>query len=436
MDTSSSKDFWYEDTIISHPQTFFGVWTPEGWKTHRKIFAKTNPQWRTYSGDGATTRFAALPKDIANRVHDESDLATDGAIYPAEVRVEHPVGRPRWAISHTYLAYPHADQTLYSQEYTVDYAAGSLSTHFRRHVVLEEAVTDQQSGLTVQTRHSPISTVVVGNKSYPLCNSAVRGVWTSAGKEGPNLYTREHVRLCRSLNSIYIPVKESPVVQCHGIWKAEPRDLPAFDEEGLCLRSDLLKANGIPLDCPRLGSVGYTLGQARSDFYAGEVELIDAKDIQICADWLPLLRCCRGRRFMEHEVGYAAWGRWHHMEDIFGYPGSYAMLWDFNENGEVDAEDEALLTAHLGRAVRPNYYTAAYFGNDWLSTGVLLEPEMHVQVPVVCAWRQGAGYDAQNGVVRLFDSPGPGQRVFLEYHYDAPAEEESDNILVHYRLPA
>jgi hypothetical protein len=424
---------WYEDTIRSHPGTHFGVWTPEGWKTHKKILGETISHERGLQGDGVKTKFRALPSGVAEGVHDESDLATDGAIYPAEVRIEYPLGRPRWAVSHTYLAYPHADQTLYSQEYTVDYETGNVRAYFRCHVVLEEGITDERDGLTVCVKNRPISTVLVGNKSYPLCNSAVRGVWTDAEKTGENLYVREQVRLCRSLNAIYIPVREAPVIQCHGIWKAEERDVPAFDEAGGCVRPDVLMENRIPLDCPRLGAVGYTLRMAPSTFYEADVELMDSPEVRVSADWLPMLRRCQGRRFKEHETGYAAWGSWDHNKHIFGHPDSYAMLWDFNENGEVDAEDEKLLEQNVGRMVRTNYYTAAYFGNDWLSTGVLLEPEMHVDASVVCAWQQGAGYEPGGGVIRLFNSPGPGQRVFVEYHYDAPAESGNNAIYVRYR---
>ncbi len=420
--------FRFDSNIVRNPRDDFGTWTPQGWKTHPIKFAATTSRATSLRGDGRTITFSGLPLDDKPFVHDPSDPTGDHGIYPAEPRVEYPPGRPRWAVSHTFLAYPVADQTLYQHEYT--WSAGSLTTRFRNHIRLEEAVTDSTDGRTVRVQHTPVSSVVAGNQSYPLCNSAVRGVWTNPAKQGPNYYARPQTRLCHSHNAVYIVVEASPVIQCRGIWKARPGDEAAFDESGLCIRPELLLQSGLPLDVPKLGSVGYSLRKAFSNFYAAEVQLMEDSLVQINESMLDHLRACRDIAFAENAVGFAAHGRWDHDRDIWGVPGSYAAHWDFNDNGVVDEEDEAALIANLGRQVRPNYYSAAYFGNDWLSTGVLLNPEMKGGEPVICSWLQGAGYDIDSGVINLFDTPGPNQPVFVEYHHDAPAEPGKGNILL------
>ncbi len=106
------------------------------------------------------------------------------------------------------------------------------------------------------------------------------------------------------------------------------------------------------------------------------------------------------------------------------------MTFDFNHNGVVDEEDEETLRRHVGKRYRVNYYTGAYFGHDWLSVGTSLNPEMRGSEPVLCLWEQGAGYEDEQGVVRLFSTPGRNQRVYVEYHYDRPPDCGSDNIRI------
>ena len=427
--------FHYEENIISNPLTHFGTWTPEGWRVHKIRRGETALERKLFSGDRETKEFSGLPVDFVEDVHDAKDGSSDGGIYPAVPRVEYPVGHPRWAVSHTFLAYPVADQTLYDQEYTWDRAAGRVQTHCRRHVVLEEATTDADCGLTLTVNNPKISTVIAGNKSYPLCNSAVRGVWDNPEKLGWNYYSRRIVRRCLTHNGIYVLIDQSPVIQCHGIWKWEAGDEEAFDQNGEAVNAGRLVQSGIPFDCPKLGTTGYVMKREPSSFYGVSVEVIDGTRVRVGDDMLTALRACQDVPFRPHRVGFAGWGHWDHAAHIGGVQGHYGVGWDLNDNGIVDAADEETLRANLGREVRVNYYSAGYFGNDWLSAGVLLNSEMQSE-PVICAWSQGAGYDSERGTVRLFETPGPGRKVYVEYHYDEPAMSERDNIVVAIRRSA
>ncbi len=419
--------FHYEPNIISNPFTHYGTWTPDGWRVHEKRWATTKAVELFLSGDGKRTRFE-LSADFVEDVHDKADPHTDGGIYPSEPHVEYPVGRPRWAISHTFLAYPFADKTLYEMEYVYDRVQRTLDTFFREHVVCEEAVTDHRDGMTVRVKHTPISRVIVGNKAYPHCNSAVRGVWASPEKRAPNFHTRERLMRLPSANAVYIRAPHTPVVQCFGLWKAEPSDSPVTNR-------DALIAAGIPLDAPSISSLGYGYRNSFSKFYNANLDLIAERDVVVHPASLERLRACKGVPFREHAVGYAAWQKWDHDFQVGGVPGCYCNRFDFNGNGLVDAEDEETLRRHIGNRYRVNYYTGAYYGWNWLSVGVCLNLEMQSE-PVICQWLQGAGYDAETGTIRLFETPGPNQKIFVEYHYDKPAATGRDNIRIVLRQAA
>ena len=432
--SSEADPHKFHPSISVNPREYFGLWTPQGWKTHRMRRLATRSESVTASGDGMTTVFSGFAENACAVVHDPDDPHSDGGIYPSGPRVEYPPGRARWAVSHTFLAYPHADQTLHGEEFTWSHPRGELATHFREHVALEEAITDPVDGLSVRVKNTPISRIVTGNYAYDLCNSAVRGVWLNEDKSGGNLYVRDRIRICHPVNAIYVTVG-GPVVQVRGIWKFRHGDEAAFSGTGDCVDHDLLIRRGIPLDCPKLGMVGYATKLVDSRFYGGAVELIDSDFVEIDASWLAALQSCRDKPFGEQQVGYAGWKSWDHMTHIWGVAGYYAVNFDFNDNGIVDVEDEKTFKCAVGRAVRPNYYSAGYFGNDWLSAGVLLAPEMSDIAPVICYWQQGGGYDAESGEVRLTRSPGPGRRVFVEYFHDSPAAAGDGNILVHLRFP-
>src|SRR4051812_13932147 len=117
----------YEPNIIHNPTDWFGVQTPHGWRVHRRRFGQAQRLTIRLSGDGRTTFFPHVLRDPEtgamgwrDDLHLKDDPFTDRGIYPSEPRVEYPVGRPRWAISHTLLCYPVADHNLYTHEYTWD----------------------------------------------------------------------------------------------------------------------------------------------------------------------------------------------------------------------------------------------------------------------------------------------------------------------------
>jgi len=106
----------YEPNIIHNPAVWMGIWTPHGWRIHKKRWGKAVRKTIYLSGDGQTTFFpnALCDPDTGKMawqddLHLKDDLYTDEGIYPADPRVEYPLGQPRWAVSHTLLNYPVAD---------------------------------------------------------------------------------------------------------------------------------------------------------------------------------------------------------------------------------------------------------------------------------------------------------------------------------------
>ena len=201
------------------------MWTPQGWRVHAKRWGRAERKTLLLSGDGHTSFFPEVLRDPdthrvewSDDLHLKDDSFTDGGIYPCDPRVEYPVERPRWAVSHTLLCYPVADHTLFTHEYTWDLVHGHLKTHFRRHVVLEACRTDARDGMTVAVQHRPLSTTIEGNVHYPLPNSAVRGVWGNPDKTGDNYYTQRSVQLLAMHNAVYCIPRRTPVVQCHGMY--------------------------------------------------------------------------------------------------------------------------------------------------------------------------------------------------------------------------
>src|SRR4051812_45010582 len=98
----------YEPNILSNPHEWMGIWTPHGWRVHRKRFGKAERLTATLSGDGRTTFFPHALLDPRTQqlewqddLHLADDPFTDAGIYPADPRIEHPPGNPRWAVSHT-----------------------------------------------------------------------------------------------------------------------------------------------------------------------------------------------------------------------------------------------------------------------------------------------------------------------------------------------
>jgi hypothetical protein len=347
--------------------------------------------------------------------------------------VEYPAGQPRWAVSHTLLAYPVADHTLHTHEYTWDMVHGHLQTHFRRYILLEQGRTDSRTGRTVRVQNRPISRTIEGNVQYPLPNSAVRGVWADPQRTSANLYTRRLTQLMPMHNGVYAIAPHAPVTQCYGLWTLEPED-PAdelFDgDTGLCRdRARLIEQCRIPLDEPKLGMLDMVFRTVHSNVYGGDIQMLNRPEATVDEHHLARLRQRLGTKYSQGQVGYA--GKRGHAPDDLLHCHGYCPAFDLNGDGVIDAEDEERLARHLGRTVRYNLYFDAYFGGDWLSTTICTDPEHRPGVPIVADYEYGAGYDAEAGIVRLFETPGPDRPVWVEYHCDAPAEPGENNIIVH-----
>lgn len=430
----------YEPNIIHNPLKWFGVWTPQGWRVHEKRWGNAERVTVRLNGDGQNTFFPEILKNPqSGRVEWQDDLHladdsfTDAGIYPCDPRVEYPPGQPRWAVSHTLLCYPVADHTLHTHEYTWDMAHGHLQTHFRKHVVLEECRTYGSAGLTVRVKHRPISTAIEGNVRYPLRNSAVRGVWSNAEKSGVNLYTRRVVQLLPMHNAVYGIVPRTPVVQCHGMWKALPDDplVDLFDcGTGLCRDGRrLIEQLQIHINEPRIGMIRPRYHQVYSHAYECAVSVPATEDVVVDEAYLDKIRSRLGRRFQMGLVGYAATGA--AGQDSTGYAG-YDANYDLNGDGVIDEHDLDRAAAFLGKTVRHNRYLSGYFGGGWVSTGSgLLAPEHRPGIPVIVDYEYGGGYDSEAGVIHLLESPGPNRPVWVEYVYDVPAEPGEGNIVVH-----
>lgn len=429
----------YTDNIRHNPYTWMGIWTPHGWRANPMRWGRAERFTRRLSGDGATTFFeGALRDPQTSRVawmddlHLKDDPFTDRGIYPCDPRVEYPPGQPRWAVSHTLLCYPFCDHNLYTHEYTWDMRHGNLETHFRKHVRLEEARTDADDGMTVRVRNRPISRTIEGNVSYPLPNSAVRGVWGARDRSGPNFYTRRTVEMLAMHNGVYLITPVVPVVQCHGLWVVSPDDPvdEVFDRDTgeLRDRERLIEEFLIPLDQPKIAMLDVDFTQHPSRLYECDINWLAGNFGEIGEDHLAELLKRKGSRYERGRVGFAAGT---HGQGIPG-DGAYDTVWDYDGDGVIDDNDEKVLRDNLGRKVRYNLYRHAYYGGDWLTTYINVGTAEHEPgVPVIADYVHGAGYDAESGVVRLFDTPGPDQPVWVEYFHDAPAEPGDGNILLH-----
>jgi hypothetical protein len=146
-------------------------------------------------------------------------------------------------------------------------------------------------------------------------------------------------------------------------------------------------------------------------------------------DQVALLEQRIGSQFNIGLVGYALDNAVD--SDDKGYRG-YDCTFDLNNDGVIDERDRDLLSRHLGRRVRYNLYLDAYFGGDWLTTTINIGNTEHQPgTPALADYEYGGGYDADSGTIRLLETPGPGRRVYVEYHYDAPAEPGENNIVLH-----
>ncbi|HRJ73212.1 MAG TPA: hypothetical protein PLS03_13395 [Terrimicrobiaceae bacterium] len=425
----------YEPNILRNPFAWMGIWTPQGWRTHRKrfgraqqerVFLRMNPG-QTYF-PGALRHPSTGQVEWMDDLHLTDDPHTDGGIYPCDPRVIDPAGAPRWSVSHSLLCFPVADHSLFTHEYTWDISTGDLTTHFRRPCLLEEARTDRHDGKTVLVRHAPISQTIEGNVAYDVPNSAVRGVWLNPERTGPNLYARSAVQKLRMLNGTYLVTPHRPVLQCHGVWAVLPGDQidDLFDEASGCCRchEELRKRTGIDLSEPKLAMFLPESHQVYSALYGTELGMLTDHRVIIDQSRVEAVRLRLGTSFDSSLAGYAG-----------GYPGldssgGYFPELDFNGNGVIDEDDLRTVEGSLGRTLRSNLYVHSYFGPDWLSICVALDSEQQPGKEVVAAYEYGAGYDARNGVISIFETPGPGVPVWVDYYSDRPDESVQGEIQV------
>ena len=395
------------------------------------------------SGDGKTRTFP-LDYPIVDLVHDPYDPFCDSAIFRSDPKIEYPLGRRRWAVSHSYLCYPITDSALYDKEYTWDAQANTITTHFHEHVTLEPARTDE-SGLQVKVAHRPISTGVYtrANHFSQRCSSAVRGVWDNPEKEGRNYYSRRAVILTGPKLIFYFQPAHEPVVNQLGIWEVEDSEQPErfFDAQGLCTAPErLIEDLRIPLHEPKIlvGSQRFEALDPQPKFFetdfrqpAGWANLVNNFQPVPSPDYLePVL----GSTFVPGFVGYAA----HEAKHVEDRPPEHEMevgysgFRDINDDGRIDEWELDFLREHQGEIWRVNAGAAGYFGIGWLSPGFSIPiTEAFPYHRYIAAYDYGGGYDADAGVIHLLDSPGANKEVFIEYHYDAPAAAGKDNIKVY-----
>lgn len=417
----------YDSNITRNPFEWMGIWTPQGWRTHRKRFGQAKRHEMVFEArEGQSYYPGVLGVGGTGKVlwqddlHLTDDSFTDGGIYPCDPRLEYPIGQPRWSVSHSLLCFPVADHSLHTHEYTWDMATGDVTTRFRRHVVLEEGRTDARDGKTVRVKNTPISQTIEGNVAYDVPNSAVRGVWTHRDKMGPNLYSRRAVQLLTMWNGVYVVTPHRPVLQCRGVWAVLPEDPVStlFDSStGRCHSiDDVIQQMSIPLDEPKLAMFLPRLEDRPSAMYGTSLGMLAEPNVVIDEARLEQIRSRLGIRFSAAEAGYAG----HHSG--LETAGGYFPEFDFNDNGVIDEDDLRTMQSHAGRAMRSNLYVHSYFGPDWLSICVVLDEEHRPGVPVLADYDYGAGYDSASGIVQLFETPGPNETVWVEYFYDAPAE--------------
>lgn len=416
----------YEPNILSNPLTHFGIHTPRGWRIHRKRWGSAKRVAMQVKGDGSRTFFPNVLRDPeTNTVRWQDDLHladdpfTDAGIYPCDPRVEYPVGRPRWAVSHTLLCFPFADHGLFTHEYTWDLYPGHLQTHFRERVFVE-ATTDAGDGSTIQLP-TPISQPIEGNVRYALPCSAVRGVWTNPEKVGANLYTTRSTSVVRMHNAVYGFAPITPVTNVLGIYSLSDVELNKLSH-GQISRTEL-ELLSIPFDIPKLGMIRPAYRKVFSACYGTEVSMPATIDATVDEILVKQIQTRIGARFDANSVGFAGSGAVG--QDAIGYAG-YDPAYDLNSDDVIDEADVQLARAHLGRRVRHNHYLSAYFGGDWFSTGCLLAPEHVPGIPIILDYEHGAGYNAEAGIVNLPDSPGPNRAVWVDYFRDVPAAADEE----------
>ena len=379
----------------------------------------------TLSGDGETTTFRPKTR-FASLVHDRADPFTDFAIYHSDPKIEYPIGRRRWAISHTYLSFQVIDGAFHHKEYTWNVDEQTITTHF--HEPAFEPAELNPDGRSVTVSRTPISTgiEVRGNVHQGHCTSAVRGVWDNPQCEGTNYYVRRANVLLPYRSLYYFRPLHTPVVNQYGIWTVDESERPErfFDAEGNCrdvesVRRELL----IPLHQPKI-----LAGNMESYRPNGPDDTVATRICEVMRpDLTPVpapayLDGSRGARYEHSRCGIAGIQQ--------GNDNGYRCHYDINSDGVIDEQDQELLAGEAGAVYRANLGDSGYFGMNWLSMGWTGRATATFDEPrlFVCSYDYGAGYDPLTGTIRLFESPPPGRKLYVHYHHDAPAAPGLDNI--------
>jgi hypothetical protein len=383
-----------------------------------------------FSGDGHSTEFKPKSR-IVDHVHDFLDTFCDFGIFLSNPKIEYPVGRRRFADSHTFLNFQIADGSLYDKEYTWNVENNTIYTHFHEHVFEEATV--NPDGMTVTVLKLPISTGVEvrGNTFTEKCTSAVRGVWDNALKRGKNYYVRRANILTSYKRIYYFAPLHNPIVNQLGIWSVDEQERPErfFDGTGNCIDIEaVVQELLIPLHEPKIlaWSLNQYIPNGTCDKFASrllpkvQAELTPVPDPTILD---PVL----GSTFEHSRCGSAGIFN----DNVNGYVNGL----DINSDGIIDASDKDILAKHAGEVYRLNIGDYGYFGTNWLSTGNHPRSKhwnlYNDQMIYICSYEYGAGYNNNTGTVHLFEKLPAGQKVFIEYFYDAPAKPGKDNIKVY-----
>ncbi len=171
--------------------------------------------------------------------HNSADPFSDRGIWSSYPKVEYPLGVERFEISHTYMAYPYPDGSLYSQEYVWDPFAKKIFPYFKEESFGAGTRVDAR---TVRVSKTPIcdSLPLRSNLYEGYNNSAVRGVYDNPKKAGTNYYTNIVVRKAKvpGVGWFTIPDEYQPLVRQRGIWAITEEEYNSYSYSGKNLLSN------------------------------------------------------------------------------------------------------------------------------------------------------------------------------------------------------
>lgn len=389
---------------------------------------KWNGKIETLSGDEKSTTFKLKTK-ITDHINNFADPFSDFGIFMSKPKIEYPLGNRRWANSHTFLYFPVVDGSMYGYQYTWDTKTNTITTHFHEHVQIEEANVNPD-GKTITVANTPISTGIElrGNTFGKRPNSAVRGVWDNPEKKGKNYYTRRANLLTPIKHLYYFNVPHEPIVNQFGVWMVDQCEKPErfFDSDGICTDAQgVIEALLIPLHEPKIlaGCPTEYQGEGTKDPYLSKLPKHMQTDL-VAVPPSNVLDSVLGVKFDPHKCGHAGV----QMNTTNGYKNEL----DLNCDGVIDEREKELLDQHAGKVYRINIGDYGYFGLKWLSPGIAPRSQTIDEPAIyVCSYDYGAGYDPDSGTINLCQKAKPGQKLYVEYLYDAPAELGSNNIKVY-----